>query len=47
MEAKFVERRMYEKKAQKIIERLSEATVNKTVLLSLVIKLINSRLNHF
>ena len=35
-EPKFIERRMYEKKAQKIIERLAEETVNKTTLQSLV-----------
>jgi hypothetical protein len=36
METKLVERRMYEKKAQKIVERLSEETVTNKILVSLV-----------
>lgn len=36
MEKKLIERRIYEKKAQKIIERLAEETVNLNVLNTLV-----------
>jgi hypothetical protein len=37
MDKKAVERRMFEKKAQKVVERLAEETVVDSVLISLVV----------